>query len=153
MAGIESPENPTPENERLSPGSLTRYLSSASARRKSVKDEDCKFCRRRIGGRDLINHLETHSYCRTIYFRMFRVTNMEDLLLKKFSCQSCFLTRKTQQVLLPSVLSAPVTVSSLEIQIPVWSLVTPRIELWYSSCSNLTSCIVHPDFSFYIVLL
>ena len=95
MAGIQPPDNPALENERLSPGSVTRYLSSGSARRKTVKDEDCKFCRRTIGGRDLINHLETQSYCRIIYCRMFRVKTLEDLLLKKFSCQSCYLTKKT----------------------------------------------------------
>ena len=76
------------------PDSVGRYFSTASAKRRKVKQEDCKFCEALIPGKDLLNHLKGKKTCMNLYMRILKVTSEKHLVIKLFSCEFCFETKQ-----------------------------------------------------------
>ena len=46
--------------------SVERYLSTVSAKRRRVKQDDSRFCRASVSGKDLIRHLRGREMCRNL---------------------------------------------------------------------------------------
>ena len=95
------PDDPRLKNQGLgliSPlrlnGSVGHYLSTASAKRRRVKMEDCKYCNTIVGGNELLNHLEVKRNCKMLYMRALRVRVDGDLARKLFSCEFCLETKQ-----------------------------------------------------------
>ena len=95
------PDDPRLKNQGLgliSPlrlnGSFGHYLSTASAKRRRVKMEDCKYCNTIVGGNELLNHLEVKRNCKMLYMRALRVRVDGDLARKLFSCEFCLETKQ-----------------------------------------------------------
>ena len=68
---------------------MFRYHSSPSARRRRVKDNDCKFCDENIIVEDLLGHLNSRERCRLLYFKSLSVKTMSEFSVKFFSCENC----------------------------------------------------------------
>ena len=71
---------------------LRSYISSSSARQKQIKKTDCKFCDVNIPPSCLIDHLkkETSKKCKFLYLKTYRVSSLQSLVSKLFSCEMCF---------------------------------------------------------------
>ena len=70
--------------------SVDRYFSTASAKRRKVKEEHCHFCNASVPGKDLVGHLEAKPRCHHLYVRALKVTSEKDLINKLFICEFCF---------------------------------------------------------------
>lgn len=84
-----------PQSSYASPSirsTIQRSLSSPSARRKQVKQSDCKFCDANLPSSGLINHLKkaVNKSCNLLYLKLYRVSSLESLVAKLFSCEMCF---------------------------------------------------------------
>ena len=71
---------------------IHRYMTSPSARQKQIKQKDCRFCEAYLPPSCLIEHLkkETHKSCRILYLKIYRVSCLQSLVSKLFSCEMCF---------------------------------------------------------------
>ena len=78
----------SPSRNTLNP--FARYLTTSSAKRRKVKEKDCKFCEGSIDGGDLFNHLKKEKNCRSLYMIYFKVKSFDSLVVKMFSCEMCF---------------------------------------------------------------
>ena len=90
-------ESDAVDEHRLSPrrsDSVVRYLSASSAKRRRVKDVDCKFCEAMIPGKELLNHLRRSKSCMNLYMRLLKVTSEQHLVIKLFSCEVCYETKQ-----------------------------------------------------------
>ena len=80
------------QSTRMSQSPIQRYTSSSSARQKHMKQLDCRFCDANIPPSCLIDHLnkKTNEKCRFLYLKNFRVSCLESLVSKIFSCEMCY---------------------------------------------------------------
>ena len=78
----------------LEHNAIGRYLTTSSAKRKKVKESHCQFCVRILSGGDLLDHLKKEKLCQILYYRIMRTKSFENLVLKIFSCEFCFLTKR-----------------------------------------------------------
>ena len=62
-----------------------RYLTTASAKRRRIKQNDCRFCNAIVTGKELLKKL---------YMRSLRVRSEGNLASKLFSCEFCFETKQ-----------------------------------------------------------
>ena len=79
----------TPSRKSSNP--LTRYITSSSAKKKKIKETDCKFCHLNFAGEgeQLFKHLKSENYCRTLYMKWAKAKSFESLIVKIFSCEMC----------------------------------------------------------------
>ena len=71
-----------------------RYLTTASAKRRRIKQNDCRFCNAIVTGKELLNHFEVKDSCKKLYMRSLRVRSEGNLASKLFSCEFCFETKQ-----------------------------------------------------------
>ena len=71
---------------------IQRSLCSPSARRRQVKQNDCRFCDADLPSSGLINHLKKaiNKSCNLLYLKLYRVSSLESLVAKLFSCEMCY---------------------------------------------------------------
>ena len=71
---------------------IRSYLSSPSASNKQIKKMDCKFCFVNLPPSCLIDHLkeETNKKCKFLYLKINRVSSLQSLVAKIFSCEMCY---------------------------------------------------------------
>ena len=74
---IENLEHQTAPN--LVPVSILRHLSSASAQRKAIKEDNCKFCNF-FGNRwNMEEHLTNSEQCQVLYSRLMHLKTIDAL--------------------------------------------------------------------------
>ena len=86
----ELPLTPTRESN----SQLTRYITSSSAKKKKVKETDCKFCHSNFSGEQLFKHMKSEKNCQTLYMKWFKVKSFESLVVKLFHCEMCYESKK-----------------------------------------------------------
>ena len=71
---------------------IQRSFCSPSVRRRQVKQNDCKFCDADLPSSGLINHLKKamNKSCNLLYLKFYRVSSLESLVVKLFSCEMCY---------------------------------------------------------------
>ena len=79
---------------RNGPNVVGRYLSSSSAKRRTIKEADCKYCDKFVEAASFIQHLRKEKLCRTIYLRNHKLKSFDSLLLKLFSCEFCYVKKR-----------------------------------------------------------
>ena len=82
----------TPSRNSFNP--LARYVTTSSAKKKKVKETDCKFCHSNLTGKEFFTHLESRKYCRILYMKLSKVKSFEKLVVKIFSCEMCHELKK-----------------------------------------------------------
>ena len=84
---IENLEHQTAPN--LVPVSILRHLSSASAQRKAIKQDNCKFCNF-FGNRwNMEEHLTNSEQCQVLYSRLMHLKTIDAILVSIFACLYC----------------------------------------------------------------
>ena len=73
---------------------IRRYMSSSTAKRKQIRNSECRFCVQTITPSQIISHLKRHRNCQSMYLKLFKVTDLELLTMKMFSCEVCFLSKR-----------------------------------------------------------
>ena len=79
---VRSPRN------RLN-NTVSKYISSSSARRRIIKQNHCKFCQEDLNRETFEAHLRARQNCLTLYLRKLHLTTLEAVILKIFPCFFC----------------------------------------------------------------
>ena len=94
-----SPRTPSP----MSPATirrncrLARILRTSSLKKRIIKHYHCQFCPRfRFSRAQMEAHLKESQLCLNLYLRLFKVNEMEAVLVKIYKCLSCSLTGNSQ---------------------------------------------------------
>ena len=74
---------------RRSSSVLHRYISSSSAKKRQVKDSNCKFCRSDVSRDSMANHLDNSEVCSTLYQRLHHVKSNIAALVCMYRCLYC----------------------------------------------------------------
>ena len=87
VVGDGAIEERLPQNHRAD--TVSRHLSSSSAKRRILKQSHCNFCREDCNKQTLENHLRTNENCLTLYLRKLHLKTLDAVLLKIYPCLYC----------------------------------------------------------------